>query len=132
MANINSENSQRENEMQWKFVLLGFLIQSKAVQFLQYLKLWESFSHHCFIIEICKMHVTNPEETEKAKVSLLWDRIPLPIKSLILGFYEGFSAWKGVQHRVSLKSLKQVWGKSLNRLCVILGTEPLREQHRCR
>ena len=43
MPNINSENSQRENEMKWKFVLLGFLIQSKAVQFLQYLEAMRKF-----------------------------------------------------------------------------------------
>lgn len=34
MASINSQNSQRENEMKIKFVLLGFLIQGKAVQIL--------------------------------------------------------------------------------------------------
>lgn len=43
MANISSETSQRENEMKWKFVLLGFLIQSKAVQFLQYLEAMRKF-----------------------------------------------------------------------------------------
>lgn len=43
MANISSETSQRENEMKWKFILLGFLIQSKAVQFLQYLEAMRKF-----------------------------------------------------------------------------------------
>lgn len=103
-----------------KICIIGFLIGAKLFSFCNIWSSEREFSHHCFIVEICKVHLTNPEEAEKAKVSLLRDRIP-PIKSLILGFYEGFSAWKGVQHRVTLKSLKQVWGKSLNSLCVILG-----------
>lgn len=79
------------------------------------------------------MYLTNPKEAEKTKISLPRERDSLPTKSVILQFYGASVPEKGVEHHISLKSLKQGQGKKALRLpYVIPGTHPRREQHRCR